>query len=298
MANLDGGSLDTLTRVAWRQWTAIGVTGRIEPVTAPVDPEALIILTARLGDEDARLRDAAIDWCVAAGHLVNGSRLTHIASGAGLNDDTRLQQFLATVGAAGGPVWGGRDVAPMLYSARGTVNLTSLAGDARLLLRLRASVGVNARADILAWLLADDDAIAIPDLVAATHFTRTNIDKTLAVLELAGHVEVISSGERGRKVRLADGSPFRAWARPAVPVYDWPQLFDMALSAVALAPIAVEQPDAVFGIEAREFLDRWRPTLANAHVSAPPTLLTGAVFVAAARTWFAGLPAELDRLSH
>ena len=116
MANLDGGSLDTLTRVAWRQWTAIGVTGRIEPATAPVDPEALIILAARLGEQDARLRDAAIDWCVAAGHLVNGSRLTHIASGAGL-----------------------------------------------------------------------------------------------------GHVEVISSGERGRKVRLADGSPFRAWGRPAVP---------------------------------------------------------------------------------
>jgi len=81
-------------------------------------------------------------------------------------------------------------------------------------------------------------------------------------------------------------------------VYDWPQLFDMALSAVALAPIAVEQPDAVFGIEARAFLDRWRPTLANAHVSAPPTLLTGAVFVAAARTWLAGLSAEMDRLSH
>jgi hypothetical protein len=294
---LDEQTRAILARVAWRHWTAIGVTGRIEPATAPVDPEALIILTAGLGDEDARLRDAAIDWCVEAGYLVNGSRLTHISSGAGLGDDAGLQQFLATVAAAGGPVWGGRDVAPAPHSARGKVNLTSLAGDARLLLRLRASVGVNARADILAILLGADAAISIPDLVAATHFTRTNIDRTLAVLELAGHVEVISSGERNRKVRLADGSPFRGWGRPAVPVYNWSDLFDLALRSATLARVADQQPDAVFGIEARAFIDRWRKTLADARVPAPATSMTGAAFVAAARLWTAGLLEELDRLS-
>jgi hypothetical protein len=290
-------AMDELARVAWRQWTAIGVTGRTEPATAPVDPEALIILTARLGDHDARLRDAAIDWCVAAGYLVNGSRLTHIMSTAGLVSDPAIAQFLATVAAAGGPVWGGRDVAPAPYSARGKVLLTSLTGDARLLLRLRASVGVNARADILLRLLTAHEAILIPNLVAATHFTRTNVDKTLAVLELAGHVEVILSGERGRRVRLSDDSPFRAWGHLQARVYDWPSLFDMVFRSVALVGMADEQADVVFGIEARSFIEEWRSVLAGAHIPAPPTLLTGALFVAAARSWSVDLPAELDRLS-
>lgn len=291
-------ALAALARVAWRQWTGIGVTGRISPATAPVDPEALIVLTARLGNHDARLRDAAIDWCVAAGHLVNGSRLTRVASEAGLRSDRDFQQFLATVEHAGGPAWGARGVAPAPHSARGKVSLSSLAGDARLLLRLRASVGVNARADILLRLLADDEAVAIPDLVAATHFTRTNIDKTLAVLGLAGHVEVISSGERGRKVRLADSSPFRAWGRPASPVYNWPDLFDMAMRSVEIVQIADQQPDAVFGIEARSFIERWHKTLVDAHIPSPPTSMTGSAFVATARTWTSALPGVLDRLSH
>jgi hypothetical protein len=276
----------------------IGVTGRISPATAPVDPEALIVLTARLGNNDARLRDAAIDWCAAAGHLVNGSRLTRIASEDGLRGDPGYQQFLATVEHAGGPAWGARGIAPAPYSARGKVSLSSLAGDARLILRLRASVGVNARADILARLLADDAAVAITDLVAATHFTRTNIDKTLAMLELAEHVEVISSRERDRKVRLTDSSPFRAWGRPAAPVHDWPALFDMAMRSVAIVQIADQQPDAVFGIEARTFVERWRKTLADAHISSPPTSTAGSAFVAAARTWVSALPGEMDRLSH
>ena len=291
-------ALTSLARVAWRQWTGIGVTGRISPATAPVDPEALIVLTARLGSNDARLRDAAIDWCAAAGHLVNGSRLTRIASEDGLRGDPGYQQFLATVEHAGGPAWGARGIAPAPYSARGKVSLSSLAGDARLILRLRASVGVNARADILARLLADDEAVAITDLVAATHFTRTNIDKTLAMLELAEHVEVISSRERDRKVRLTDSSPFRAWGRPAAPVHDWPALFDMAMRSVAIVQIADQQPDAVFGIEARTFIERWRKTLADAHISSPPTSTAGSAFVAAARTWVSALPGEMDRLSH
>lgn len=290
--------LSALARVAWRQWTGIGVTGRISPATAPVDPEALIVLTARLGDHDARLRDAAIDWCVAAGHLVNGSRLTRIASEAGLHGDPDFGRFLATVGNAGGPAWGARDVAPAPHSARGKVSLSSLAGDARLLLRLRASVGVNARADILARLLADDEAVAITNLVAATHFTRTNIDKTLAVLELAGHVEVISSRERDRKVRLTDSSPFRVWGRPAAPVYDWPNLFDMAMRSVEIVQIADQQPDAVFGIEARAFIERWHKTLADARIPSPPISMSGPAFVATARTWTSALPGEMDRLSH
>lgn len=66
---------------AWIQWAALGVDATVERDDAVVDPEALIALTAELGDADARLRDLSTDWCVAYGRYVNGSRLKQVARG-------------------------------------------------------------------------------------------------------------------------------------------------------------------------------------------------------------------------
>lgn len=64
---------------AWIQWIALGVDAVGESDDAVVDPEALIALTAELGDADARLRDVSTDWCVAYGSYVNGARLKQSA---------------------------------------------------------------------------------------------------------------------------------------------------------------------------------------------------------------------------
>ena len=77
------GSTSSLQRAllnrAWIQWIALGVDAVGERDDAVVDPEALIALTAELGDADARLRDVSTDWCVAYGRYVNGSRLQQVA---------------------------------------------------------------------------------------------------------------------------------------------------------------------------------------------------------------------------
>ena len=63
---------------AWIQWAALGVDATVERDDAVVDPEALIALTAELGDADARLRDLSTDWCFAYGRYINGSRLKQV----------------------------------------------------------------------------------------------------------------------------------------------------------------------------------------------------------------------------
>ena len=69
----------SLTELAWRQWTALGVTGWTDEARQPVDPEALVVFTARLGDADVRMRDAATDWCVSYGEaFVNETRLRSV----------------------------------------------------------------------------------------------------------------------------------------------------------------------------------------------------------------------------
>ena len=134
---------------AWIQWAALGVDATVERDDAVVDPEALIALTAELGDADARLRDVSTDWCVAFGRYVNGSRLKQVSRELGTPDEA-IGQYVATVAAAGGPAWPMATQPRPYYIRRGKARLESAESKARLRIRLRAAFGVNARADILA----------------------------------------------------------------------------------------------------------------------------------------------------
>ena len=83
---------------AWIQWIALGVDALGESDDAVVDPEALIALTAELGDAHARLRDVSTDWCVADGRYVNGARLKQVMRelGTRLADGDAAATRLAT----------------------------------------------------------------------------------------------------------------------------------------------------------------------------------------------------------
>ena len=55
--------LEQLLDLAWSHWVALGVAGAVPGAEAPVDLEALLLLTAELAPVDPRLRDEALDWC-------------------------------------------------------------------------------------------------------------------------------------------------------------------------------------------------------------------------------------------
>ena len=56
------GFRDRAIELLWRQWTSLGVSGYGVPWRGgAVDPEALLLLTCRLGRYDARLFDAMIE---------------------------------------------------------------------------------------------------------------------------------------------------------------------------------------------------------------------------------------------
>src|SRR3972149_3272344 len=95
---------EALLNRAWSQWVALGVDAVGERDEGVVDPEALIALTAELGDADARLRDVSTDWCVAFGRYVNGARLRGVVAELGTPPDA-IGEYVATVASAGGPRW-------------------------------------------------------------------------------------------------------------------------------------------------------------------------------------------------
>ena len=70
---------DSLIEIHWRQWTALGVASHVKPEkTWVVDLEPLIISTLTIGLHDKRLLSSSIEWLTKNGEWINLSRLKRI----------------------------------------------------------------------------------------------------------------------------------------------------------------------------------------------------------------------------
>jgi hypothetical protein len=175
----------------WHQWSSIGVAGGVRSNDGwMIDPEALVLATSRFGRYDPRLMDESIDWLVRYGRRINVLRLQSLhEQWPGIADDRVLAAIGSIVGkqsalrkwrgigqparsddereplfisSTGGylPVFGDPDpdfkAAGLLRSPvehRGMSKLPDTRARGNLIFLLRAFFGVNARAEIFAWLL-------------------------------------------------------------------------------------------------------------------------------------------------
>ena len=217
------------------QWIALGVTLVGSPEKALVDLEALIAMTAALGDHDPRVHEGALDWCIAYGEAVNAGRLRTVATEMGV-DPARLGAFAALAAAAGGPRWPIEGTAPYRYVPRGKVQVRDLRDPAVLAWRLRSAMGVNARADIVAILAATGDRqVTLADLARLVRFTKRNVAFAVRSLALAGVLEVDRVANEQR-VRLTRHAGLRAWIGDVpAPYVDWLARFAVALRVLGFA---------------------------------------------------------------
>jgi len=238
---------------AWIQWAALGVDATVDRDDAVVDPEALIVLTAELGDADARLRDLSTDWCVTYGRYVNGSRLKQVARELGSPDDI-IGEYVATVAASGGPAWPMGTRPRPDYVRRDKARLDSAESRPRLRIRLRAAFGVNARADILAALLAaSPGGLNAADLARVTRFTKPSIASALDALLLAGLVTARPVANERRFV-LPPKVPILPGLRPPVAQPDWVTQFGVALEVLRFTA-RDDMSTTVRAIEARRLVN-------------------------------------------
>lgn len=272
---------------AWIQWTALGVDATVEGDDAVVDPEALIALTAELGDADARLRDLSTDWCIAYGRYVNGSRLKAVARELGTPDDV-LGEYVATVAAAGGPAWPMATKPRPDYIPRDKARLDSAESRPRLRVRLRAAFGVNARADILAALLgASPNGLNASDLARVTRFTKPSIASALDALLLAGLITARAVGNE-RRFSLPPKAPLLPGLRPPVSQSDWVTRFTVALEVLRFFgrdDVSV----TVRAVEARRLIDLLADRISTEHMPMPYLDATGGEFLMAFERWIVSL---------
>ena len=268
---------------AWIQWIALGVDAVGERDDAVVDPEALIALTAELGDADARLRDVSTDWCVAYGRYVNGSRLKQVARELGTPPEA-VGEYVATVAAAGGPAWPMATQPRPGYTARGKARLDSALPGPRLRIRLRAAFGVNARADVLAALLeGPKNGLSVADLARKTRFTKPNVAFAVDALVLAGLLEARAVGNE-RRVTLTRAGEILPGLRPPVAQRDWVAQFGVVLEVLRFAENGAMSP-SVRAIEARRVVEGLRPRILSEGLPQPNLDALGDDFSTAFDRW-------------
>ncbi|MGH2511886.1 MAG: MarR family transcriptional regulator, partial [Candidatus Limnocylindrales bacterium] len=276
---------------AWMQWIALGVDAVGERESVAVDPEALIALTAELGDADARLRDVSTDWCVAYGRYVNGSRLKQVARELG-TQPAAIGEYVATVADAGGPTWPMATQPRPGYVARGKARLETARAPALLRIRLRAAFGVNARADILAALLAVPSiGLSLADLARATRFTKPSVAFAVDALVLAGLLDARPVGNERRLVLVADGALLPGlWPPLAQP--DWVTRFGVALEVLRFTR-RTTLPNSAQAIEARWLVDALQTRVKREGLPQPGLDALGEEFVGAFTRWVAALAESL-----
>lgn len=280
---------------AWSQWIALGVEAVGELEDAVVDPEALIALTAELGDADARLRDTSTDWCVAFGRYVNGSRLRQVARELGTPPEA-IGEYVATIAAAGGPAWPMATHPRPEFASRGKARLDSATSRPRLRVRLRAAFGVNARADVLAALLAvPETGLSLADLARKTRFTKPNVAFAVDALVLAGLLESHSVGNE-RRVTLMRGRAILPGLQPPIAQPDWVARFGVALEVLRFCA-GNGSSRSVRAIEARRTVEGLRTRISTEGLPQPEVGALGADFADAFDRWVVALVDDLRRPS-
>lgn len=252
-------ALEDILDCLWRQWSALGVPGYGgKAVASVVDPEALLALTCTFGRYDPRLFDEALNWLMRYERFINVQRLHTLfrkelftgkstlaaiaATLQGKNRRSRWRLFRkfaapnpeitqplfllpggapAPLGAACDPVFErmGWQRDPLQERKHGVFRAH---GAGALLLRMRALIGVNARCEILLYLMSNTTGYP-SEIAAETYYAQKTVHDALNDMVISGYLSSMRK-KRERLCRInGDRLPAALLADQQTPVWlNWP----------------------------------------------------------------------------
>jgi hypothetical protein len=257
------------------QWAGLGVGLTSPPEHAVVDLEALVLLTAAVGEDDPRVLEGGQSWCGTHGRFLNEARLRRVAAEMRVPEDLG-RSLVGSRGRTGPP----RDLGPA--HPRATAAVLSWV--------LRATFGVNARADLVATLAARTSRPGtVSELASLVRFGKRNVAIALDDLVLAGVVERQSAGAVPRYA-LRDRRTLLRWLslRGDVAYRDWVSEFSIGLQLAGFQARSWSSR-LVMAIEARALVAVLRPAIEQAELPPPDLSATGPDFALAFDAWVAQL---------
>ncbi len=189
---------ESLVAYAWSAWSALGVAGwNTRSFAACIDIDALVLLTGRLSDEDARLRDESIDWCASNIALVSRSRLINLSKTG--RADSGWSAYAATLQEATKQRWPGAGT-PFAWTASGKSRMPERAEGSTLGLRCRAAFGATARGEVVRILMLADSERALDarDVAVDAAYQKRAVAEALENLRVAGIVTAQAFGNSQR----------------------------------------------------------------------------------------------------
>ncbi len=189
----------------WDQWVALGLAGHASgaPVPFVIDPEALLLATLRFAMDEARFRSEVLDWLTRNGALLSVQRTKNLDLSMRVAPPPSVRALAAFMEKAGYRNWKTLEarVSPVakLESTESTERSMSQAPDSArpeaFILRMRMLFGVNARAEVITWLLTHADGHAAR-IARETGWFSKSVQAILNDLEQAGMLIARTDGKR------------------------------------------------------------------------------------------------------
>jgi len=191
---------------------------------------------------------------------------------------------VATVTAAGGPAWPMGTLPRSGYATRRKARLDTAISPPRLRIRLRAAFGVNARADVLAALLASPQiGMSVADLARRTRFTKPNVASAVEALILAGLLDSHPVGNE-RRLSLSGKGRILPGIRPPIAQPDWVTRFGVALEVCRFLE-RDEMSDSLRAIDARRLVESLMDRITGEDLPQPDLAAFGEAFATAFDRW-------------
>ena len=226
----------------WRQWSILGVAGTTKSEeNRIIDPEALLLFSLSVCRYESRLFDEIIDWLFQNGQFINVQRLQQIQKKYDFHCGSQLSSIaeLLSKKSSYKLKWSGlakkyyqKPAEPLFFTKdgnslpcpldedanpvfmdhglrRGPINLRGysqsfdLHSPSSLLLRLRAFLGINARAEVLC-LLASVKEIHPSEAARRTAYYQKTIQTTLVEMAQSG-VILTRTSKKEKFYRLKPG---------------------------------------------------------------------------------------------
>jgi hypothetical protein len=297
--------LPRLLDFLWRQWSALGVAGHARSDDPwMIDPEALLLFSTHIARYDSRLFDEILDWLHTNGSWINLQRLGTLHKEEHLGDSAILAAIADLLSRESTHIkWKllmrrmekpnspAAELVQRLFPSipilkepdpvflnhgleRGSIELRGMSQSPRpnqpatFLFKLRALFGMQARAEVMAWLLANEQGHPA-EIARQTGYFRGSIQNVLNDFTMSGHIGSVRIG-REKTFSILRPEEWRfllTWPNAGeFPQWiNWAPLFHAIQTFLdTLGKPGLDEKSANFqAIQLREALDQVAPALAR-----------------------------------
>lgn len=283
--SIRASATETGVRLAWSQWSSLGSGGLPENGMEPqsiIDPEALLLFSFELAEEERRLEDFTAWMAEVGSDLLSVQRMKKVAPSFPTEGGDQLASFAAQAVEAGDRRWRryeNEDMPTRAPRSGKGAKEPHLSHWPALMMRLRAGMGVGVKSDLLTYLLgAGNQSKSVREIADAIQYSRVAVQEAAKDMSRAKLLRQDASSSARRYY-----APVEAWmslladsassdARNNAPPWrHWSAIFGFLAATIAWAEKMEREGKSEYlaSSAARDIVGDFAPGLSANRISIP-----------------------------